>query len=209
MGWVGHLRLFALFELYLAVMFLVGLVLRYRQYREVLRLVYALPGRWPRVVKLVRQHVHILCTWGTVLPLALSGLLLVVQLLVRWFLVPGGDYTVGSLADRPVALPVVLAALAAMLAYDVYHAANVGTIDRAALEQQLDQAEYWLKSWAAPVVSVLSLGYVNPRGIVHREVAAALVAASELMNRSLYAVAVQAALRAAFGLALWGAYFLR
>ncbi len=209
MAWIWHVRLFPLFELYLAVMFLVGLAVRVRQYREVVHLVFAFPNRWPRVVQLVRQHVHILCTWGTILPLVLSALLLAVQLFIRWFLLPGAVLTVASLLELWPMLPVVLLALAGMIGYDVYLLLTVGEIDRPALEKQLDKAEYWLRSWTAPMVRVLSLGFVNPRAIVQQEVAGALVAASELMNRSLYTVALQAGFRTLYGLALWTTYLLQ
>ena len=75
--------------------------------------------------------------------------------------------------------------------------------------KQLDQAEYWLKSWTAPVVRFLSLGTINPRRLVAKEVAAALEAVAGLMNASLYAVALQAGLRLAFGVSLWTAYLLQ
>lgn len=204
----GQLRLFPLFELYLAVMFLVGLWLRVRQYRDVLHLVAAVPGRWPRVGQLIRQHAHILLTWGTVLPLVLSGGLLLAQLLTRWYLLPGAVLTVGDLGGHLVMLPIVLVALVGMVGYDVYSAVQVDEIDRVAIEKELDRAEGWLTSWKAPVVRVLSLGFINPRRIVANEVSAALVAASDLMNATLYAVALQAGLRLAFGVTLWVTYLL-
>jgi hypothetical protein len=209
MEWLWHLRLFALFELYLAVMFLIGLWLRVRQYRDVLHLVASVPSRWPRVGQLIRGHVHILLTWGTVLPLLLSGGLLLVQLLTRWYVFPEANLIAGTLAGEWLLLPLVLVTLLAMVGYDVYYTSQVGEIDRPAIEKQLDQAEYWLRSWTAPVVHVLSFGTINPRSIVAREVADALVAASDLMNSTLYAVALQAGLRLLFGIVLWAAYLLR
>jgi hypothetical protein len=208
MEWLGHLRLFALFELYLAAMFLLGIWLRVRQYRDVLHLVASVPTRWPRVGKLVRAHAHILLTWRTVLPLLLSAGLLLIQLITRWYVFPDANLTAAMLGGHRLLLPVDLLALVAMVGYDIYYARQVGVIDRPDIEKQLDQAEYWLRSWTAPVVRVLSLGYINPRGMVAKEVADALVATSDLMNSTLYAVALQAGLRLLFGVSLWTTYFL-
>ena len=48
MAWFWNLPLIPFFDFYLALMFLVSTVLRLRQYEAIIRLVRALPGRWPR-----------------------------------------------------------------------------------------------------------------------------------------------------------------
>jgi hypothetical protein len=75
--------------------------------------------------------------------------------------------------------------------------------DREALEKHLDQAEYWLRSWVAPAVKVLTFGYVNPRQMVHDEVRKALAQATLDFNRMMWRWALQIAMRLAFGLTLW------
>src|SRR5438093_382662 len=69
-------------------------------------------------------------------------------------------------------------------------------------------AESWLRSPVAPVVRVMTLGYINPRQMVHEEVQKALVGASSLINRSLYWTCAQMGLRVAVGLSLWTAWAL-
>jgi hypothetical protein len=209
MEWFGKLRLFPLFEFYLAVMFLLGIVLRFRQYREVLALVWSTPGRWPEVIKLLRGHLHIFLTWSTFLPLILSAGLFLIQVGIRWFLLPGAMLQMSMVLYVWPALVLLVPTMAAMVAYDIYCALNVATIPRQEIEQQLDEAERWLGSRvAAPLIYCLTLGLVNPRGIVNQRVAAALVETSHLMNNTLYAVAWQAGLRLLFGLALWTTYLL-
>src|SRR5438270_553196 len=51
--------------------------------------------------------------------------------------------------------------------------------------------------------SLFTLGYVNPRKIVHAEVRKALVETSKLLNTTLWWVSLQVSLRVAFGLTLW------
>jgi hypothetical protein len=118
------------------------------------------------------------------------------------------DFTVARLLEVWPAVPVVLACGAAMLALDVYCCVVVGEVSQAEMEKYFDQAEYWLRSWTAPVVRLFTLGYVNPRQMVAAEVRIALVSASELLNSTLWWVVSQTGLRIAFGLALWGAYAL-
>jgi hypothetical protein len=91
----------------------------------------------------------------------------------------------------------------AMFAVDLYGIVVVGGFDRAQMEQYFDQAEYWLRSRAATVVHIFTLGFINPRRMVATEVRKALVAASELLNTTLWWVSLQVSLRLAFGLSLW------
>jgi hypothetical protein len=84
----------------------------------------------------------------------------------------------------------------------------IGEVDRELMQKYFDQAEYWLRSWTAPMVSVVTLGYVNPRKVVDVEVRKALVEASRLINLTLWWVSVQTGLRMAFGLTLWLTYAL-
>jgi hypothetical protein len=209
MAWLSDLRPFRLFELYLTLMFLVSTYLRVRQYRAIVGLVRTFPGRWPRLLELVRQHGNIFLTKGTVFPLAVSLGLLVAQSVANHWVWPHADrFTGADLAAVWPALPLFLLSGVAMVAFDAYGTWNVGEIDRPELEKYFDQAEYWLKSRAAPVVRVFTLGYVNPRKMVAVEVRSALESASKLLNTTLWWVSVQAGLRIAFGLVLWGTFAL-
>ncbi|HZY88200.1 MAG TPA: hypothetical protein VFE78_25415 [Gemmataceae bacterium] len=205
-----QLSLIRFFGFYLAVMFLLGTLVRVRQYRTFLNLVRAMPGRWPRLLKLVGQHGHIFLTWGTVMPLALSLALVLANWVASTLLWPqANDFTVARLLESWPALAVVLLSGAAMLAMDGYCCWVVGEVDQAEMEKYFDQAEYWLRSWTAPVVHFFTLGYINPRQMVAVEVRAALVSASQLLNSTLWWVVGQTGLRILFGLALWGSYALQ
>ena len=90
-----------------------------------------------------------------------------------------------------------------MFAFDLYSLYWVGQFDRHAVEPLLDQAEFWLRSRTAHVVRVVTFGWVNPRKMVAVEVEKALVAVGDMLNFSLWWVAVQMSLRVAFGVSLW------
>ena len=186
---LAHLDLIRFLDFYLMLTFVAGTVRRVGQYLSVGRLAVSVPSRWPRLLDLARQHRMIFLTWATVLPALLWLMLPMAQLVELW-----------------PAVPVLLLTGGAMLGVDVYATFSVGAIDRPMLEKYFDQAEYWLRSWAAPVVKVFTFGYVNPRRMVAAEVQKALVQASELLNSTLWWVSVQIALRTAFGLSLWLAW---
>lgn len=204
------LRLIRFFSFYLAVAFLLSTILRLRQYRSILSLVIRLRQRWPNLTSLVLSHRHIFLARGTLLPLVLVLVLLSANLLASRLIWPQADrFTVGDLLHLWPAVPLVLITGLAMFLFDVRTALRVGTIDEAMLSGYFDQAESWLKGWKAPVVRVLSLGFINPRQIVAKEVRQALEGASQLLNTTLWWVVLQTALRILFGISLWGSYALR
>jgi hypothetical protein len=182
--------------------------LRISQYRAILALVRAVPGRWPRLFELVKQHGMIFLTWPTVLPAVLACLLSIVHMLACRLIWPQANLTLAGLVTHGAALVVVATLGIGMFAVDWYATFTVGEVDRAQMEKYFDQAEYWLRSWTAPVVRVFTLGYINPRQMVAVEVGKALLEASRLINSTLWWVSGQVGLRVAFGLALWLTYAL-
>jgi hypothetical protein len=208
MSLLSGLSLLRLFNFYLAAIFLIGLIVRVQQYRAILGLVRAFQGRWPKLFRLVTQHSAILLNWRTILPGLLTFLLFAIHTIASQFIWPMANLTLDQLALFWPALIVVLLCGLAMVAVDVYLLATSSTIDRATLEKYFDQAEYWLRSWTAPVVRLLSFGYVNPRRIVGTEVRLALEKSTGMLNTTLWWVALQTGLRVACGLSLWISYAL-
>ena len=209
MSWLLDLRLIRFFGFYLALLFLLGTWVRWRQYRTILGLIGSMPARWPRLLKLVRHHGFLFLTWGTVTPsLLVFGLFLLNWLASRWLWPQADGFTVAQLAPLWQVWPVVLTFGVGMAAFDIYGMVQVTPIDRDEPDRYFDQAEYWLRSWTAPVVRIFTLGYINPRKMVAAEVQTALHSASQSLNSTLWWVAIQTGLRIAFGLSLWTAYAL-
>ncbi len=198
-----QLNLIHLFDFYLAVIFLCGTALRVHQYRHILALVRAVPGRWPRLFQLVKRHSTVFLTWATVLPAVLAFSLSAVHMLACRLVWPQATLTVADVVQFRPALPVIALLGLAMLAVDGYAMFNFGEINREQLQKYFDQAEYWLRSWTAPVVRIVTFGRINPRQMVALEVQKALVEASRLLNSTFWWVSVQTGLRVLFGLALW------
>jgi hypothetical protein len=203
-----NLSLIHFLDFYFLLMFALGTVRRIGQYQNIGKLALTGPTRWPRLLRLVREHRTIFMTWATVAPALLALGLSVLQLIASRMIwpeagrAPGGLTVATLLGEWPALLAVVPLGLA-MLAMDVYTLVRVGEVPRAQMEQYFDQAEYWLRSKTAHVVHVFTLGYINPRRMVAEEVRKSLEGASDLLNTTLWWVSVQTALRFSFGLSLW------
>jgi hypothetical protein len=208
MGGVLDLNLINLFTFYLAAVFLISTVRRLRQYHDVVHLAVAAPNRWPRVLEQLRGHWIMFLTWATLRPAAVALGLLLIQMICSRIIWPTANLTLRQLLDEWWLTPVVLIALAAMLAVDVYFIVSVGEVGRREAEIYLDEAEHWLTSWKAPVISLITLGYINPRQMVAVEVKKAVEEGRGLLTRTLWWVSAQAGLRTAYGLTLWVAWAL-
>jgi hypothetical protein len=200
------LNLIHLFDFYLAVIFLISTVLRVSQYRAIIGLVRGVPGRWPKLFYLVKQHSTLFLTWTTVLPAILAFNLSAVHMLACRLVWPQAQLTIVEVSMHWFFSAVVGILGVMMLGVDCYATFRVGEIDRQAMEKYFDQAEYWLRSWTGPVVHFFTLGYINPRKMVAVEVRKALIEASRLINNTFWWVSAQTGLRVAFGLTLWLIY---
>lgn len=205
---VSDLSLIYFLDFYFIVVFVIGTLRRLGQYREIGRLVWLMPGRWPNLLQLVRQHKTIFMTWATIAPAVLAMVVMGCQLVASRVIwpeagEPPNGLTLGRVSHNLFALVFIIPLGLAMVGFDLYTLIWIGAIDRDMLEKNFEQAEYWLKSRNATVVRFFTLGFVNPRRMVHEEVQKSLVAASSLLNRSLWWVSMQVGLRLAFGLSLW------
>jgi hypothetical protein len=206
MAWLQQRDLIHFFDFYVAVIFLLSTFRRVGQYRAVAGLALAGPGRWPKLFQLIKEHRTILLTWQFALPSLLAFLLMMVQLLASRYIWHQASLTVGTVMERPIAWPILAIVGLVMLAVDVYCTFVAGEVDRPGTEKYFDEAEYWLRSWKAPVVHFFTLGRINPRQMVAAEVQKALLEASALINSSMWWVTAQVGLRIAFGLTLWVTY---
>jgi hypothetical protein len=198
-----NLNLIRFLDFYLVFMFVMSIYRRLRQYHDVGKLVLAGPGRWPRLLELVKQHYGVFLTWRTAMPALLAGLLSVVQVLASRLFWPQAQLITGQLIDVWPALLAIAGIGLAMFSVDLYGLVGVGILDRAEMEKYFDQAEYWLRSKTAHVVRVFTFGRVNPRRMVADEVRKALLDVAQMLNTSLWWMTVQLGLRIAFGLSIW------
>ena len=199
----NDLNLLHVLTFYLLIMFVAGIWRRVRQYGEFGRLALSMPQRWPRLLKLIKEHRTIFMTFKTVAPSVLMLTLSLIQFLLSNRLLPHADVTLVKLFSNNFLWPITSLLGAGLLTYDIYFLIVVDEIDRPMLEKNFDQAEFWLTSKAASVVKFFTLGRINPRGMVAQEVREALVYASGTVNQSLWLISLSTGLRIGFGVSLW------
>jgi hypothetical protein len=200
---VRAVNLIDVLDYYLWLTLAVGVIIRARNYRAILGLVLTFSARWPNLLVLARRFKLVFLRWPTLLPVGLALALAMANTLASRWLLAEARVTPGDLAQHWLALLAVAATGAAMVVLDGRALFRVGRFDRAALEANLDRAEHWLQSWKAPAVRFVTLGLVNPRQIVNKQVEEALVKASLVVNGQMWAWSVQIVIRLAFGLAVW------
>src|SRR5438445_11551038 len=79
-----HLNVIHFLDFYFAFFFLANTLRRFEQYHTVAGLVVTSPGRWPRLLQLIREHTTVFLSWTTILPGLLALGLSIVQLLAAW-----------------------------------------------------------------------------------------------------------------------------
>ena len=202
------LRLVRVFAFYLATIFLIGVLLRIRQYWAIVHLVRAFQSRWPQLFQFIKQQSHLFLTWGTVIPSLLTLVLLGIHLIASNYIWPTAELPLGELLHYPWLAGIVGGCTLPMLGIDVYLLTFSTEIDRPLLEKSFDQAEYWLRSWTGKVVRVISFGKINPQEMVRTEVRSSLQQVSKMLNVTLWWMSIQTGARIVCGVALWGAYWL-
>lgn len=206
----ADLNLIRVFGIYLWVVFAVSLVRRFALYKGIAEMVFAVPQRWPRLFQILKEKRIVFLSWATFRPAVLALIVTVAYMICARWVWPAATVTPTDLVSHWWMLPVVLLWGVPMLAVDFYTLIRVSGWNRDEITKHLDEAEYWLKSWKAPVVRFFTLGFVDPRKMVREEVHKAMMLGRDLLNRTLWWVVLQAGLRVGFGLTLWGiwVYFL-
>src|SRR5919202_291363 len=126
---IASVNLIHLFDFYLAAMFVLGTYRRIGQYRAFAALALGMPGRWPRLFRLVHQYRTVFLTWNTILPSALALVIWVIHTLASRLVWRHASLTVADLLDHWQVWPFVLLIGAAMVGVDTYFLVRVGVID--------------------------------------------------------------------------------
>jgi hypothetical protein len=206
MSRLNQINLIYLFDFYLAVMLLVGSIRRFEFYRSVGAIMVAMPSRWPKLLEMMKQYRGVFLSRTTIIPALIALALMAVQMVCSRLIWPHARLHPSDLLVAWPLLPLVVVFGLGMIAVDVYFLVRIGRVNQTEAEQYFDQAEKWLSPWRAPVVRVLTLGYVNPRKIVSDEVQKAMLSLVTLLNRSLWWMVAQVGLRVGFGLSVWASW---
>lgn len=201
--WLDTVNLLAVFNCYLILGFLVSTGVNIRSYRAVLGLIIAFPQRWPKLLVLVKKHRTVFLGWPTLLVIGFSLALMLANSLAIRLVWAQANVSFEELRGRWLSLLAIILSGCLMLFLDGKAICRAGTFDRTALEEDLDKAESWLKSWMAPAVRLVTFGFVNPRKIVGVEVQKTLVEANWIMIGGMGRSSLRMGMQLAFGLSLW------
>lgn len=196
------INLIRVFDFYLAMMFLISLLRRWEVYWDAVRILVAVGGRWPRLVRRMAEHHSLLLNWSFIRPAALALGLTLIQMICSRMIWPHANLTGPQLRAEWWWFVPVLVTLGPMLWVDGYFVLRVGTFDRAETVKYLDMAETWL-GWRGRAVRVVTLGFVDPTKMVDVELKKSLQDAHALARWSLNWVSAQTGCRVLFGLTLW------
>ena len=206
MSWFGRCCTFNLLEVfnyYLIIAFAVSTVIRLGNYRAILGVIFRFSHRWPKLLGLAKQHRVVFLRWPTLLPIGVTLALMLGNSIAFYFVWSQARVTVGDLWFHWLALLSAMISGGLMVFLDCRAIFRFGVFDRAALEKDLDKAEYWLQSWKGPALRFVTFGLINPRKIVNDQVLDGLVKASLIVNGQMWTWALQIVLRLTFGLVLW------
>ena len=196
------LNLIRVFDFYVTILFLISFLRRWRVYWDAIRLLVTVRGRWPKLMTALGEHKSLLLNWAFFRPAILALVVMVVQIVFSRMIYPQAVLTGPQLRQEWWLIAIILVPLIPMLAVDLYFIIRVGRFDHDETVKYLDQAESWL-GWRGPAVRVLTLGFVNPRKMVDREVQKSLAEMRTTFASSMWWVIVQMSLRLAFAVTLW------
>ena len=206
MSTLTRIDLLTLFDLYLIVVFVLWVVLRYRQYRSIILFIRKVPDRWPNLFKVIKEEKALFINWGVLLPVISAFALMLIHGGLHRLVWVKANISLEDLSQHwPWIVFAVVSGLA-MIGFDIWMISSGGRFDEEAVEKQLEQAEFWLSSWASTAVSVVTLGMVKPKKMVRKELKKALGNAIKALDRMLKFWVYQIIIRFVFGFSLWIAW---
>jgi len=203
LAWLDALNLLAVFNYYLILAFVVSTAVNLRNYWAILGLMCGFPNRWPKLLELVKKHRTIFLGWPTLLALGLAFVLMLSNSLAINLIWVQARVTFDDLWERWLPLAAVILSAGLMFFLDCKALWSVGHFDRAALEENLDKAESWMKSWMAPALRMVTFGFIHPRKIVGAEIQGALAKVNWIMIGGMWRLSLRTGMRLAVGLSLW------
>jgi len=196
------LNLIALFDFYLATMFVLSLYRRRSVYFDAVRLGFSTVGKRQKLLGIVAEHKASLLSGEVLRPMLVAFGVMLVQFILSRLVFPQAKLSVIEVESPWWKAAMILAAFVPMFAVDVYFLIRVGRFSHGETAKYLDYAEKWLGKRGS-AVRLATFGFVNPRKIVGVEVQKNLKELGATVSWSMRWVTIQVVLRTTFGLAIW------
>src|SRR5262245_22050381 len=110
-----HLNLIHFLDFYLMFFFVLSTARYFSAYWTICSIAWGVPGRWPKLLQLLKEHATVFLTWATLLPGLLVLLLSVVQLIASRVIWSSATVTAGDLAEHWFFLIFLVPAALAMI----------------------------------------------------------------------------------------------
>lgn len=198
---MGELDLLRAFDVYLWIVLVVGVALRAGHHLRVVKAAVDVGVGCPRLRALVADHRALLLSRAIIVPLMLTGGILVADVFVGQLVWPAATVPGGTLLEDPRLLAGLAPLLALMLLVDVQGIALFTRVDPDRVVAQATRAERFLK--ADDALRTVSFGLLGIRGPVARRVRTALGGFVGSARVTLWHSALQGATRLAVGACLW------
>lgn len=208
MDWLLNINLLTLFDLYLIGVFAVGILIRYQQYRALILFIRRVPDRWPNLYSVLKEEKALFLNWSVMLPILGALSIMMIHAGLYRFVWNQAEISFTQLSQHWLWIGWIILTGLAMIGNDFYMLFSKSKQDFEAAEKQLEQAEFWLTSWAGTAVKVVTFGMVKPEKKVRKEIRKAIGNAVKAMDRMLYYWLIQIALRFLFGFSVWAAWFI-
>src|SRR5947208_1937526 len=115
-----NLNLIHFLDFYLMFFFVVSTIRYFGLYWAICSIAWSVPGRWPKLLELIREHSTIFIHWGTMLPFVLALVLSLVQVLASRVVWSYANLSAGDLAAHWLFLLLIVPVTLAMIAVDVF-----------------------------------------------------------------------------------------
>jgi hypothetical protein len=203
---VAAINLMASYERYLVLTFVLSLLLRFRQYHTNVRFAWAFPQQWPNVLEVIKKHSDIFLRWTTLLPVAVTLVILLTHTVCYRLVWSEAVVTPGGLREHLVVAAFLLPVSLWMICLDLSTLFRASQLDFAEIEKNLSKGEFALTSRALSALRVASLGFFNPRKLVENRVADSLHGVRLALLAQLRRWSFHTAVRITFGFLLWFGY---
>ena len=200
------LDVLSLYQIYLIVVVIAAVWLRFASWRDLLVFAKKFPTRWPKMLKTILKERWALLTWSTLAPLIVAILAAATHTFFNQFWWSEAELPVGTLFQYPAFLLLLLPLAMAMLYFDFQALTKSSSVSTEELEKQLDRGELAMSKPVHWGVRLMTFGFVNTNEIVEHEVAESLEKQTVVIEQQMKGWLGRSAVRIAFGISCWFAW---
>ena len=191
------------YEIYVVILVVATVVLRFRVWRDLATVAYQFPNRWPRLFGVIVENKSLLFNRSTLLPIVMALTLAAVHTLCRHWLLSDAELSLLSVIEIPPAL-LLLACCGGYMLYLDYQVLQRSTpFQRAELEKRFNRGELALAKTVDWTVRICTLGFVSSTKIVEEQVTEALEEECTVVEEQMKGWLGRTIVRFAFGMTCW------